>query len=305
MVDPYGGTSVRIERDDGRELVADGQWSGGWAVEWEGLEDFLTLPIAVNTAANVIRDGSTLVGKRVEEAERTMSIVYAGPRDPAEVREEVLSFLNPKRTFRVHVTHMGRTRWCEGELVERECDIAPSRAPCRATFTILCLDPYMRSEDYNENSLTDAAPMFGFPYVSHARQQLPRGERHPVGSLASKLLYDGLNTVYNNGDVETDYRIVCRALGDLSNPRFEKDGRHVTVMTTMRRGDEIVVDFSASPPSVTLNGENAIQMCTRDSDFVNMGMQVGGNVFQYSCEPPENRSYMDVQINYHRRYLGV
>lgn len=305
MLDQYGGTSLRIVRDDGAEIVANGQWSGGWAVEWEGLADFLDLPIDLSTSANVLTDGSTLVSKRVAEAERTATIVYAGQRDPAQVRDEALAFFNPKHSFEVHVTHMGRTRWCEGELAARQCVIQPSRYPCRVTFTILCLDPYMRSEDGNANSLTDASPMFGFPYVSHVRQVLPNGEKYPVGFLASKMLFDGLNTVYNSGDVETYYVIHCEFEGMITNPAFTKDDKYVRVMGQFVNGDVLEIDFESMPPKVTKNGEDIIAACSRDSNFVGMAMQPGANLFQYTCDNVIERTLMNVQIRFWKKYLGV
>lgn len=300
------GDGIRIVRSDGRELVATaGITDNGWTVSWQGLEDFLTLPITVRTSANVLTDGSSFLSERVEEADRTASLVYVGPRDPRGVRDEALSFFNPRHTFAVHVTHMGVTRWCEGELTDRECLIRPERYPCEVTFTILCMDPFMRSEDHNESSLTDASPMFGFPYVSHVRQELPNGERYPVGFLASKMLYDGLNTIYNSGDVETYYRIVCSFDGPVTNPKFTKDDRFVQVLTTFKDGDELEIDFESAPPRVLVNGTNAIQLCSRDSNFTGMQMQVGPNIFQYEGSTAAERAYMHVQVLFYKRYLGV
>lgn len=269
------------------------------------MDDFLELPISINTSANVLSDGSTLVNKRVEECERTATIFYAGNRDPANVRDEALAFFNPRLSFDVYVTHLGRTRWCSGELSAIECKLRQRCYPCQATFTILCLDPYMRSESFNENSLTDAAPMFGFPFVSHMRTPLPDGSKKPVGTLASKRLYDGLNTVYNSGDVPTQCVIKMVARGHIESPTFTKDGKHVTVLSTFEDGDVLSIDFTKAPPSVEINGKNCIQMCSRDSDFIGMEMQVGANVFNYSCSNSENRPYMGVQVNFYRRYLGV
>ena len=56
-----------LERSDGEELYCTGGiTTNGWTVSWEGLEDFLSLPLTVTTSANVLTDGSTLVSKRVE-----------------------------------------------------------------------------------------------------------------------------------------------------------------------------------------------------------------------------------------------
>lgn len=297
---------MRIVRSDGAELCATGNFStNGWTVAWQGMQDFLSLPLSISTSANVLTDGSTLVSKRVDECERTASIVYVGPRGRREVRDEALAFFNPKHSFEVHVTHLGRTRWCEGELAEVSCPIREDRRPCELTFTLLCLDPYLRSEDGNENSLTDAAPMFGFPYVSHFRAPLPDGSKKPVGFLASKMLYDGRNTVYNTGDVETWYIIRCMAKGEIQTPTFTKDDRFVKVLTTLHDGDVLEIDFTKAPPTVEINSKNAIQLCSRDSNFTDMAMQVGENVFNYSCANEVNRPLMDVRVLFHKRYLGV
>ena len=299
MTDPYGGTSLRIVRDDGKTIVADGQWSGGWAVEWEGLADFLDLPIDLSTSANVLTDGSTLVSKRVAEAERTATIVYAGPRDPSSVRDEALAFFNPKHSFEVHVTHMGRTRWCEGELAARQCVIEPSRYPCRVTFTLLCLDPYMRGEDVHDDTMTDASPFFTFPF----RCFLP-GPGVSAGCVASVRVYDGLNTVVNSGGVPAPFRITARFEQPITNPTFHVNDRHVGIVYQFKVGDVLVLDFMAAPPRVTLNGENSIQRCTRDSTFVGMVLDVGENTFWYESSEGDVNT-MKVSIVYYDRYMGV
>ena len=299
MTDPYGGTSLRIVRDDGKTIVADGQWSGGWAVEWEGLADFLDLPIDLSTSANVLTDGSTLISSRVAEVERTATIVYAGQRDPAQVRDEALAFFNPKHSFEVHVTHLGRTRWCEGELAARQCVIQPSRYPCRVTFTLLCLDPYMRGEDVHDDTMTDASPFFTFPF----RCFLP-GPGVSAGCVASVRVYDGLNTVVNSGGVPAPFRITARFEQPITNPTFHVNDRHVGIVYQFKVGDVLVLDFMAAPPKVTLNGENSIQRCTRDSTFVGMVLGVGANTFWYEAEAGDVNT-MSVSIVYYDRYMGV
>ena len=299
MTDPYGGTSLRIVRDDGQTIVADGQWSGGWAVEWEGLADFLDLPIDLSTSANVLTDGSTLISSRVSEVERTATIVYAGPRDPASVRDEALAFFNPKHSFEVHVTHLGRTRWCEGELAARQCVIEPARYPCRVTFTLLCLDPYMRGEDVHDDTMTDASPFFTFPF----RCFLP-GPGVSAGCVASVRVYDGLNTVVNSGGVPAPFRITARFEQPITNPTFHVNDRHVGIVYQFKIGDVLVLDFMAAPPRVTLNGENSIQRCTRDSTFVGMVLGVGANTFYYEAEQGDVNT-MKVSIVYYDRYMGV
>lgn len=296
---------LRMVRDDGAEMLFHGEDHDGWSIPSGGLQDFLSLPLSISTSANVLTDGSTLVSKRVDECERDVSVVYDGDGDPRAVRDAALSFFNPKHSFEAHVEYLGVTRWCECELADVLFRINDESWPCVGDFTLLCLDPYMRSEDGNQNSLTDAAPMFGFPYVSHMREVLPDGSKKPVGSLASKMLYDGLNTVYNSGDVPCYYTIRMEAKGEVQSPTFTKDDRFIKVLDRFVAGDVLEIDFTKAPPTVTKNGVTIIGKCSRDSNFTGMAMQVGGNVFQYTCDNSANRPYMDVQILFYKRYLGV
>ena len=291
---------MRIVRSDGAELYATGNFStNGWTVAWQGLQDFLSLPLSISTSANVLTDGSTLVSKRVDECERTASIVYVGPRGRREVRDEALAFFNPKHSFEVHVTHMGVTRWCEGELAEVSCPIREDRRPCELTFTLLCLDPYMRGEDIHDETMTDARPMFTFPFRCFAP-----GPGVSAGCVASFRVYDGLNTVINSGGIPAPFRIRAEFGAAITNPKFTVNDKFVAMEYQFKAGDVLVIDFMDSPPRVTLNGESSIHRCTRDSVFVGMALDVGRNQFSYTAETGDANA-MDVSIVYYDRFMGV
>lgn len=294
-----------VERSDGETLDATGGPEWGWHLLNGGLEDFLSLPLTVTTSANVLTDGSTLIAKRVEEAERTASIVYVGPRDPRDVRDQMLAFFNPKYSFRAHVTHLGVTRWCEGELVERQVTIQPDRYPCQVTFTILCPDPYMRGEDIHDESMTDASPMLTFPFECFADPEPGEPQPEvPFGCVASFRVYDGLNTVYNPGGIPAPFRITAKMGAAVTNPTFHVNDKFVKAVWQFDAGDELVIDFMAAPPTVTINGVSQIQACTRDSVFVGMVLDLGANQFWYEVETGDVNT-MEVSIVYYERYMGV
>lgn len=299
-----GSTLLRVVRSDGQEMEFSTGGGAGWRIAYEGMQDWLDLPIEITTSPNVLSDGSSVVGKRVSECERTASCFYSGG-DLSGERLRALSFFNPKNTYAAHVTYYGTTRWAPGELSAVECAITREGRALELVFTLLCPDPYMRSESGNENSLTDSAPMFGFPFVSHIREPLPDGTRYPEGFLASKTLFDGLNTIYNTGDVETYYKIRCECKGVVKNPKFMKDDKFVKLLGNFGDKDVIEIDFEATPPRVTVNGENRIQDTSRDSNFIGMQMQVGENVFNYTCDNVANRPFMSVQILFWKKYLGL
>lgn len=296
----FGGAAVEGADSDGWNVGCGAQWS----IPNDGLENFANLPYNVKTAANVLKDGSSLVSKRVDEVDRTVKMVYSG-QDPDAGRAEAISFFNPRFSFKLYAQYRGMTRYCEGELYAFDSPAGNVHKAPEATVTLLCLDPYWKSVDGNENSLTDTAPMFGFPYVSHVKQKLPNGEKYPVGFLASKMLYDGMNTVYNSGDVPAMYRVHVDFEGYVLSPTITKDDRHVKVIYDFYDGDTLDIDFTATPPTVEINGKNAIGQCSRDSNFTGMEMTVGPNIFNYTCDNTANRPYMNVQVLFHKNYLGV
>ena len=293
------GDGIRIVRSDGEELWVTAGPEDGWHIEAEGLSEFIDLPIELSTSANVLSDGSTLVSKRVGEVERQASFVWSGPGNARSIRDTALSFFNPKHSYECHVTHIGVTRWCEGELAARQCVIQPSRFPCRVTFTLLCLDPYMRGEDVHDDTMRDAAPFFTFPF----RCFLP-GPGVSAGCVPSLRVYDGLNTIKNEGAVPSPFRITAEFGAEVKNPTFRVNDRHVTMLCTFKSGDTLVIDFMVTPPTVTVNGSNAIQRCSRDSTFVGMVLDVGENTFTYEVESGDVNT-MTVSIVRYDRYLGV
>ena len=293
---------MRIVRSDGAELeLGDGT---EWVLSMNGMDDWLNLDYSVETSANVLTDGSALVSKRVAEKDRTISATYWG-RDRTGERDRVIPFFNPKYSFEAHVTYFDRTRWCEGEQLGFDMPITDERTPPTLTWTLLCLDPYMRSEDDHDETMRDAVPMLGWPFVSHTRHPALDGTRKPVGFLVSKMIYDGVNTIYNFGDVQAPFKVVCDFDGDVISPSFVKDGKKVQVIWDFHDGDMLEIDFTKAPPRVEINGENAIHLCSRDSNFTHMVMDVGANTFNYTCKNEANRPLMNVRVMFNARYLGV
>lgn len=292
---------LRIVRDDGEELRMSDRPVTGWFLPSGSLDGFAELDLTVDSYKNVLTDGSSLVAKRAEAKDRTVEGArWIGP-DADAARARAVSFFNPRHGFEAHLAYRGRTRWCAGELSGFRCEANNLNSPPELTFTLLCLDPHMRGERRHDEAFGDARPMFGFPYVSH----MP-STRWAAGAPASVRVYDGVNTVFNAGDLPTYYKIRCEFSGEVKNPVFTKDGKKLGVADVFMPGDVLEVDFEASPPKVEKNGANAIKTCTRDSSFTGMVMQVGENVFDYTCDDPDNRrGYMRVVVSWHDKYLGI
>lgn len=297
--------TVRFVRSDGKEFeIGTGT---PWRIPNDGLENLANLEYSVETSANVLTDGSSFVSSRVEEVDRTFTADYWGV-DPDTARADAVSFFNHRFTFEAHISYRGRERWCEGRLYGFESEAANVYDIPSISITLLCLDPYMRSESDHSESFGDSKPMFGFPFVSIA---MPEVEGEPPafgrsgGFICSVSIYDGKNTIVNSGDVPTMYRVRIVGDDDLVNPTITKDGKCVKLSTTLKAGQVAIIDFESAPPRVTIDGENAIQKCTRGSSFTDMAMQVGENIFTFSVDNEENMPLADVSVIYTDKYLGV
>lgn len=294
---------IEVVRSDGLS------WSCGtgtpWAIPEDALKDWNVLDYEVSESANVMRDGSSVLSRRVASKDRTLKAVYTG-RNAALARAAAISFFNSDYEFEAHVTYMGRTRWCQGvQIGFKPSTLRAAYAP-EVTWTLLCPDPYMRGENGNESAFGSAVPKRGFPFVSHVRETLPDGTKYPAGSYPSVLIFDGKNTVVNDGDRATRYKVRVEAGGELVNPTLTKDGRRVKLLLTMQAGDVLEIDFEAHPaPTVKLNGENAIMRATPDSSFSGMEMGVGENVFTFTIDNDENKSLARVQVLFHAKYTAV
>ena len=287
---------MHIVRSDGQTLdLGDGT---EWVLSMNDMSDWLDLDYSVETSANVLTDGSTVISKRVEEKDRTVRATYWG-RDRVGIRDRVISFFNPKYYFQAHLTYFNRTRWCEGEQIGFDMPIVDERTPPTLTWTVLCPDPYVRGEDIHDETMQDAVGMFTFPFTC----LLPNRER-PSGCVASMRVYDGLNTVYNVGGVPSPFRIVAEISESVKNPTFHVNDAFVKVITTLRVGDVLAIDFMATPMRVTINGDNAINKCSRDSVFTGQVLEVGSNRFRYEVEEGDVNS-MTVSITYYERFMGV
>jgi len=292
-------TTIRLVRSDGATFDIDGT---EWAISKGGLKEWLSTPINLNTSPNVLGHGSTLVSKRIEEAPRTAKFFHSGKTSERAARTKVESFFNPEYSFKAYTTCMGVTRWCEGHLSDIEYDLEYEQQLTQGSFTLLCLDPYFKDTDGNESAFGDSVPMLGWPYTSYADEE---GLEYPPGLVAGVLVFDGLNSIVNGGDVTTAYKVRIEAQGKLVNPTITKDGRFVRMLLTMYSGDVLEIDFESAPPKVTKNGQNVIHYASRDSAFTKMAMQPGKNVFSFTVDNEENRSLAKVQVLFHEKFLGV
>ena len=292
---------VRIVRDDGREFVIDG---GDWKLESDGLAGWAELSHEVSTVDNAGYDGATVTSSRVGLSERTVTAVSRQGSDAAAMRAYAVSFFNPKHEFDVHLTYQGRTRWCHGVQSGFSCPTGNVYQRVEITWTLLCPDPFLMSEGDFGKDIAEVVGKYGFPFSSCVQASGGAyGHVFSDGFIASKRQFSPIVEITNDGDVDTWCRAVLVASGEVVNPKLTQGDEYVRIVTTMEEGDEVVIDFTHRPPTVTLNGENAIHLCDRTSSFTGMRMKPGKVELGYGADSGENM--LSVSVFYHERYLGI
>lgn len=296
--------SFRIVRSDGREFLIDNK---DWMIESGGLENWCTQNIEVSSeeAANV--DGGFLQGVRMKSIDRSITARIADERYNEEMRESLISFFSPRFNYVVHVTYQDRTLWCEGAQLGFKCSTGNVYQPIMFSWTILCTNPFLMSEDDFAKDVATINPKFGFPLQS----LLPTGTsvnglvqpKCMAGFICGAYAFQENVRIFNDGDVETCLRAVIEAGGDVKNPAIYKDGKFVKVLTTLHEGQVLDIDFTQRPPTVKIDGKNSIHLCDRASNFTSMDVQLGENIFSYNAD--SGQPNMSVTLYWFKRYLGV
>lgn len=293
-----GDVRARILRSDGRELTLG---DGDWRIPNDGLTNWANLPYSVSSVEIPSSDGAQVTSKRISAVDRTIVAVSTSPGENGALRAAAIAFFNPKYTYRVYMTYLGRTRWCEGEQYGFKASEGNMYEPAQITWTILCPNPFMQSVDDFGKDIAEVMPRFGFPFFSALPESTVRVN---TGFITSNRKYEQNVAIRNDGDVASAMRATIKANGgEVANPSLTIGNGTVRVIAHMKPGDELYLDAEQRPPVLELNGENAMQRLDRDSTILSMLIEPGDTEVSYTADSGEQ--YMDVVIRYNKQYLGI
>lgn len=284
---------VKIIRSDNKVFVL----GDDWRIPSNGLDGFGVIENDISKTDNAIGDGANITSSKVSDKDRTVKAFYNG-KDKQQVRHLAVAFFNPKKTYKLYLTYMGLTRWCEGRLYKFSLPTANVYAPLELQFTLLCPQPYLRSHDDFGNDIASVTPMVAFPYLSAYA-----GQNYIIGRATGRFNFSQELILSNDGDVDTACRAVFRAKGPVSNPKLVINGNYVRVIASMKNGDELTIDFTQSPPTVRLNGVNAIGMADRSSSFNNMDLVIGDSIIKFDADAGSD--LLEVSVYYNKLYAMI
>ena len=280
---------IRLVRDDKKEFIIDG---GDWKIPSDGLSGFGSLDNNVSTNSNSYGDGSQFTSERLAEKDRTVQASVSDVKRNVELRRSALAFFKFKHTYKLYITYMGLTRWCEGILYKLALSEGNVYKKVTLQFTILSEIPYYKSVDNFGKDIAEIIPMIGFPYICTSR-----------GRVTGIYNFEKEVEVYNDGDVDTFCKAIFRANGDVTNPKLLVNGKYVRILSTMVKGDVIELDFTSPRTKVVKNGINILGSTDRTSNLAEMPLNVGNNVIGYSAD--DGDSAMEVSIYYNKLYALI
>ena len=286
---------IRIVRSDLKEFKIDGS---DWEIPSEGgLEGFGSYENDITMIDNAVGDGGIYGSDRIAQKDRTIMAKSRNPVMNEILRKAAISFFNSKFMFKVYVTYMGETRWCEGKIHRFELPTGNIYQTMTMTVTFLFANPFLKSYDNFGENIASISPMCAFPYLCSVTEGTPKGITSGTFNFAQKIVLE------NDGDTETYCKAVFTAKGAVTNPKLIINGNYVRVLDTMAEGDVIIIDFTQNPPTVQKNGVNHIGHCDRTSAFDEMALVVGSS--EVSFDADDGGNLMDVSIYYNKLYGAI
>ena len=280
---------VRFVRDDGEEFLVDETDWGALSIDGAAAPEY-----AIYTEDNAAADGASVIGKQVKARNLEIEAAVMSTAYNEILRGKALSFFNPKRTYKVYLTYMGRTRWISAELLAFKAPNA--RIQQRQTFSafFLCPGSYWQSVDDFGKDIAAETPRWGFPYMDNPT----------YGTLVSVYNFDRAVAFDYDGDVPGYPVYTLTASDKVRNPKITKDGAFVRLLLTMQAGDVIHISTAPGQMRVTQDGVgNILQKVDRTSQISGLRMQPGANTVRYEADYGDNA--LHVVINYNKQYLGV
>jgi hypothetical protein len=284
---------IKIVDSDGNAIEV------GTGKEWafqrgKGLSDFATFSGTIEDSDNYARDGSNTENVRLSAKDRTINIIHTMPWDCNASREQFTSFLRYNALYKVYITYMGRTRWAEGRLYKMKLsEDTQIDKLMKATLTFRFDNPYLMSVDDFGKNIASVTAGIGFPWLVQAHREVPVGYFN----------FDRAVDIVNDGDSIAYPVIRVKATDNVVKPIVRINDGWVRLNSTMKREDELVLDFNATPPTIRLNGENVLGRCDRQSNFDDMELIKGKNTVSFDAE--QGTDEIEVFVVFNKMYTVI
>lgn len=247
----------------------------------------------INTVEIAGFDGSMFNSSRITSRNIVITLNIQFPIE--ENRIALYKYIQVKRYIKVYYENEHRKVYCEGYVETFENNLFSILQ--QPQISIICPDPYWKSEDEINVGFSDVASLFEFPF------SVPYGSGIPISEVRR------LTTEYVNvGEVATGVIIKFRATADgVENPTFYNNttNQFIGVNFTMQAGDIITINTQRGHKSIKLlrGGAETNILSARMQGSSWVDFKPGEN--EVSFDAAVNQSYLVTSVMAIRRFEGV
>lgn len=253
-----------------------------------GLAGFADFSANLTYDDNYARDGGTTWHARLSKKDRTIKIVYLYPDKNVSARQALIEYFKYNYLYNVFITYMGREMYAEGRLYKMAIsEETKTYKNIKCTMTFSFDNPFLKSVDDFGRDIAAVTPTTAFPYLA----KLVKGKPTGIFNFQKTVV------LYNDGDQISYPRVRIVATDQVWNPEIWINDNFIRFLDTIERNDEIDIDFTVIPPTVKLNGQNAIGKCDRESNFDGMYLSLGNNTIRFDAENGSDEMIVSVYFN--------
>lgn len=281
--------TLRIENQKGQEITLTQNESEYQVIDVEGLNP-PKANIFTNAVANM--DGQKFKSSKLEMRNIVLTIKVNG--DVETNRINLYKYFGAGKWCKVYYKNGSRDVFIEGYVETINCPLFTIIQQMQ--ISIVCPTPYFKSVDIIYTDISVVIARFTFPF-SIAES----------GVIISQLIPNKVTTVMNDGEFETGFEIVMRALADkISTPTIYNvdTGEYLSVDVVLNKGDVLRVNTNKGSKSIIkiVDGveTNIINYLANGSTWLQL--DAGANDFTYDVN---NADRLEVIFEYHHQYEGV
>lgn len=236
-------------------------------------------------------DGAKFGGSRIEQRNIVITLNIKYPIE--ENRINLYKFFQVKRYIKIYFVTRTRNVYIEGYVESFEnSHFTQIQKP---VISILCPDPYWKSNDETTVYFTTSNALFEFPF-SIPQGGIPFSERSVI-----------TETYINTGDVPTGGIIEFTASGTVTNPKIINNttGEFFGFDYEMQSGDKIVLNTNYGEKSAVLKRSyyeiNIISSRITGSKWIQF--EAGENSISYTAD--SGSEYLSVKVSAVQKFEGV
>lgn len=281
--------TLRIENTKRNEITLTQNESNYQVIDVEGLAP-PKAQLYTNAVANM--DGEKFKSSKLDMRNLVLTIKING--DVETNRINLYKYFGAGKWCKVYYKNGSRDVFIEGYVETINCPLFTINQQMQ--ISIVCPTPYFKSVDIIYTDISVVIARFTFPF-SIAES----------GVIISQLIPNKVTTVMNDGEFETGFEIVMRALADkISTPTIYNvdTGEYLSVDVVLNKGDVLRVNTNKGSKSIIkiVDGveTNIINYLANGSTWLQL--DAGVNDFTYDVN---NADRLEVIFEYHHQYEGV